>query len=101
MARISTHVLDTSQGAPASGIPIDLHFDGKLIASAITNSDGRTAAPLLTADRIAPGHYELIFHVGKDFYDRITIRFAVTDEHGHYHIPLLLSPYGYTTYRGS
>jgi len=79
----------------------------------VTNADGRTAAPLLTADRIEPGTYELTFHAGAylrrvdtpltdpAFLDIIVIRFGVSDPQGHYHVPLLLSPYGYSTYRGS
>ena len=111
MARISTHVLDIAKGAPAAGIPVKLHLAGNLLQSAITNTDGRTAAPLLNAESIAAGNYELIFDVQdylrvhhsstQPFFDRITLRFSVTDEQGHYHIPLLLAPHGYSTYRGS
>ena len=85
MARLSTHVLDTSRGKPAEGLAIELRFGGKLVASAITNPDGRTAEPLISRDRLEPGVYELTFH----------------DPEGNYHVPLLLSPYGYSTYRGS
>ncbi|HEY3824852.1 MAG TPA: hydroxyisourate hydrolase [Bryobacteraceae bacterium] len=106
MARISTHVLDTAKGVPASGIPIELHFDGELVGSATTNSDGRTDEPLLTSECIPAGHYELIFHVERylgvePFFDRISIRFAVCRERENYHVPLLLAPHGYSTYRGS
>ncbi len=107
MARISTHVLDIAKGIPAAGITVELHGAGNLIRSATTNSDGRTDAPMLAADRIPPGPYELIFHTEdylyKDtpFYDRITIRFLVSDEGANYHVPLLLAPHGYSTYRGS
>jgi 5-hydroxyisourate hydrolase len=111
MARISTHVLDIAKGAPAAGVPVTLHLAGNLLQSAITNADGRTDSPLLSANRIAAGHYELIFSVqaylrstypaAEPFFDSITLRFSVTDEHGHYHVPLLLAPHGYSTYRGS
>jgi 5-hydroxyisourate hydrolase len=113
MARISTHVLDTSRGEPARGLAIDLHFCGKLLKSAITNIDGRTDEPLLAGDRIEPGVYELTFQAGDyfrhagvelsdpPFLDDVIIRFGVADPAGNYHVPLLLSPYGYSTYRGS
>jgi 5-hydroxyisourate hydrolase len=107
MARISTHVLDIAKGAPAAGITVELHDAGHLIQSATTNSDGRTDAPLLSGERISAGPYELIFHVQDylhgepPFFDRITVRFAVSDEEGNYHVPLLLAPHGYSTYRGS
>jgi 5-hydroxyisourate hydrolase len=107
MARISTHVLDIAKGAPAAGITVELYSGGRLIRSAVTNSDGRTDAPLLTAELISAGPYELIFHVedylhaDPPFFDRIAIRFAVSDEKANYHVPLLLAPHGYSTYRGS
>ena len=117
MARISTHVLDTSRGIPASGVTIDLHEhkNGERIhvRRAVTNSDGRTAEPLLAGDILETGVYELIFHAGDyfrtqgislstpSFLDQIVIRFGVADPAGTYHIPLLLSPYAYSTYRGS
>jgi 5-hydroxyisourate hydrolase len=110
MARISTHVLDVARGAPAAGITVELYRADYLIKAATTNSDGRTA-PLLSGDRISPGTYELIFHVDDylraerpaepPFFDRIIIRFAVSEQEGDYHVPLLLAPYGYSTYRGS
>ena len=107
MARISTHVLDIAKGAPAAGVTVELHAAGQLIRACRTNADGRTDAPLLIADRIPAGPYELIFHVEDylqaepPFFDRITIRFAVGDEEANYHVPLLLAPHGYSTYRGS
>ncbi len=111
MARISTHVLDIAKGAPAAGIGVELRSAGDLIRESTTNSDGRTDAPMVVADRIAPGYYEMVFHVEAylraerpsepAFYDDITIRFLVDNETGHYHIPLLLAAHGYSTYRGS
>jgi 5-hydroxyisourate hydrolase len=117
MARLSTHVLDTSRGMPAAGIVIELHrvtTGGRLeVARSITNADGRTDAPLIDAERIPPGTYELTFHAA-DYFRRagvaltdppflgdVVIRFGIADPAGHYHVPLLLSPYGYSTYRGS
>lgn len=106
MARISTHVLDVGKGKPAGGIPVELRFGGAVIASALTNPDGRTDKPLLSSDRIEPGFYELVFrasvYLGPDgFYDDITVRFRVSEAQGSYHIPLLLSGHGYSTYQGS
>jgi 5-hydroxyisourate hydrolase len=107
MARISTHVLDLANGRPAAGVRIELFGPSReLLCSAVTNTDGRTDAPLLSADSIATGRYELLFHAGEylptaTFLDEIPIRFGVSDPHGNYHVPLLLSPYGYSTYRGS
>jgi 5-hydroxyisourate hydrolase len=108
--RLSTHVLDTARGTPASGIGIALYAltDSRtLLAEAITNTDGRTDAPLATA--LPPGTYELVFAVAAyfaaaanpAFYGDIPIRFTLTGDANHYHVPLLLSPWGYTTYRGS
>jgi 5-hydroxyisourate hydrolase len=117
MARLSTHVLDIARGIPAAGIDIDLHAvhggERRRVARAMTNADGRTHAPLLAGDRLDPGVYELTFHAGAyfrgagmvmsdpPFLDQIVIRFGIADPAGEYHVPLLLSPYGYSTYRGS
>jgi 5-hydroxyisourate hydrolase len=117
MARLSTHVLDTSRGTPAAGLAIELHrTDGarrELIASAVTNADGRTVVPLLAGDRLQPGVYELTFHAGEyfraagvsltnpPFLDSVVVRVGLADPAGNYHVPLLLSPYGYSTYRGT
>lgn len=107
MPRISTHILDIAKGAPAAGITVELFSAGNLIAVSKTNPDGRTDPPLLTADRIPAGPYELVFHVEAylqaqpQFFDRITIRFSVSAEQENYHVPLLLAPHGYSTYRGS
>ncbi len=108
MARISTHVLDIAKGAPAAGVNVELFFNGELVASAVTNPDGRTESPLLTADELPVGSYQLVFHAaayfqtpGIAFLDAIPIRFGVSDPRGNYHVPLLLAPHGYSTYRGS
>jgi 5-hydroxyisourate hydrolase len=113
MARISTHVLDTARGEPAKGLVIDLHFGAKLVRSAVTNMDGRTDQPLISGDRLETGVYELTFHAGDyfraagveladpPFLDVVIIRFGVANAAGNYHVPLLLSPYCYSTYRGS
>jgi 5-hydroxyisourate hydrolase len=108
---ISTHVLDTSTGQPAARISVMLFtVDGNVrthVATSVTNADGRTATPL--ADTVVPGMYELIFSVAPyfaarnvpAFYDEITIRFHVDDAQKKFHVPLLLAPWGYSTYRGS
>lgn len=101
MPHISTHVLNTAEGKPAAGVHIDLHRESDHIASATTNRNGRTDAPLLTADTLPTGVYELTFHVETAFYDRVSVRFRVSDPDSNYHVPLLISPYGYSTYRGS
>jgi 5-hydroxyisourate hydrolase len=117
MARLSTHVLDTSRGAPAGGVAIALHrLEGgerRLIGTAVTGADGRTGAPLLSGARIEPGIYELTFGAADyfraagvalaapPFLGDVVIRVGLADPDGHYHVPLLLSPYGYSTYRGS
>jgi 5-hydroxyisourate hydrolase len=117
MARLSTHVLDTARGAPAAGVRIDVHLvrEGARhkIASSTTNADGRTDAPLLSGDRLETGVYELTFHAGEyfrrigvalanpPFLDEVLIRVGIADGNGSYHVPLLLAPYGYSTYRGS
>lgn len=100
MARISTHVLNIEKGKPVAGIRIDLTFKDALLTSAVTNADGRTDEPLLIAEQIEPGSYELLFHTA-GFFEDITIRFHVTDASGNYHVPLLLAGHGYSTYRGS
>jgi 5-hydroxyisourate hydrolase len=117
MARVSTHVLDSARGVPADGLTIDLYRieDGLRhhVKSATTNSDGRTDLPLFSGDSVEPGVYELTFQAGDyfrglgiplpthPFLDEVVIRFGVADSEGSYHVPLLLSPYGYSTYRGS
>ena len=121
---LTTHVLDTARGLPAAGIRIALYrvSDGgsghgsdqnrEKIAESVTNADGRTDAPILPREAFETGHYELVFfcgaylrdtgQAGQDplFLDEVPIRFGM-NEASHYHVPLLLSPYGYSTYRGS
>ncbi|MFH1806535.1 MAG: hydroxyisourate hydrolase [Pseudomonadota bacterium] len=117
MGRLTTHVLDTARGCPASGIKIELrrvdNGQGDLVATAITNADGRTDAPMLAADAFHTGCYELTFFAGDyfdatgldlpnpKFLDQVVIRFGLSAQETHYHVPLLLSPFGYSTYRGS
>jgi 5-hydroxyisourate hydrolase len=118
MGRLSTHVLDIQAGSPAAGMAIDLLRIGpdgvaEQLKSVRTNADGRTDAPLLGAGELAPGVYELRFHAGDHFrktgaplpepafLDVVPIRFGVADASGHYHVPLLVSPWAYSTYRGS
>ncbi len=101
---LTTHVLDTARGVPAAGIPVTLRRGGRVVAEAVTNAQGRTDAPLLA--RLEAGAYELTFAVaaylgGVGFLDEVPIRFRVDDPGAHLHVPLLLSPWSYTTYRGS
>lgn len=112
---LTTHVLDTANGAPAQGMQIALYRldpERRLIRTTVTNHDGRTDAQILPEAEFAPGEYELVFHVGDwldsighsapkpRFLDVIPLRFGMS-EPDHYHVPLLISPYGYSTYRGS
>ena len=118
MAGLTTHVLDTTRGRPAAGVAIDLYelpSDGAraLIAQAVTNSDGRTDSPLIPAAQARVGQFELVFHIGDyfrkagvalpepAFLDTVPIRFAVADPAAHYHVPLVATPWSYSTYRGS
>ena len=109
MSTISTHVLDTSTGRPAVGIRVILERDRVLIGSSVTDEDGRCRDLLQHGSSLSEGDYSLTFSVGdyfeksnqSAFYSDITIRFRIEDEDQHYHVPLLLSPYGYSTYRGS
>jgi 5-hydroxyisourate hydrolase len=110
MGKLTTHVLDTAQGRPGAGILVELYrLEGETatpVASVTTNRDGRTDAPLLEGEKFRAGTYQLLFHVGayfksQGFLDAVPIRFTIADAAAHYHVPLLCSPWGYTTYRGS
>lgn len=116
MTGLTTHVLDTSNGKPAEAVLYRLFRldNGRLeLLSGHTNRDGRCAAPLLDEESIKAGGYELVFHVADyfrqrgvelsdpPFLDQVVIRFGIADTAQHYHVPLLISPYGYSTYRGS
>jgi len=104
--RLTTHVLDTASGRPAAGVPIELfRLDPRTALKAVaTNADGRTDEPLLSTLEV--GRYELLFFVGAHFggeglFDDVPIRFRIEDPDAHYHVPLLVSPWAYSTYRGS
>jgi 5-hydroxyisourate hydrolase len=116
--KLTTHVLDTAHGCPGVGIPISLWAiadsgERQLITQTVTNDDGRTDAPLLSDSSFKVGTYELVFAVGDyfaqlnhaspklPFLDQIPLRFSVADQASHYHVPLLVSPWSYSTYRGS
>ena len=108
MNTLSTHVLDTMRGCPAAGMKIELWSvdQSKMLKSVQTNSDGRVDASLLSGDEMKAGSYELIFFVGdyfgeRRFLDRVPVRFVISDATAKYHVPLLVSPWSYTTYRGS
>ena len=115
--RLTTHILDTALGRPAAGMQVALfHIEGEartLLKIVATNGDGRVDTPLLEGDALVRGTYELVFHAGDylkasgttlsdpPFLDAIPLRFGIADLAAHYHVPLLLSPYSYSTYRGS
>lgn len=117
MGRLTTHVLDTTLGRPGHGIRIEIfRVEGETrtrLGEAITNDDGRCDAPILEGEDFTAGEYELLFHAGEyldrqgikgdepRFLDRIPLRFGVANADEHYHVPLLLSPYSLSTYRGS
>ena len=117
MGRLTTHLLDTAAGCPAAGVRIDLFAregdSRRLLCSVVTNDDGRVDGPLLEGADMTAGRYELVFHAGAylagqgvvlpdpPFLDEVVIAFGTADSQAHYHVPLLLSPYGYSTYRGS
>ena len=115
--RLTTHVLDTMSGRPGAGLAVELlHIEGaarRPLRRLTTNDDGRTPEPLLAGSDLLRGTYELVFHVGDyfrargvaltepAFLDQVPVRFGIADPARHYHVPLLVSPYGYSTYRGS
>jgi hydroxyisourate hydrolase len=118
LAGLTTHILDVIRGGPARGVRVELYeFLGagerRLVADVVTNADGRTDEPLIGARDARPGQFELIFHVGDHFLregaksadppflDLVPIRFAIADRSAHYHVPLIVSPWSYSTYRGS
>lgn len=117
VAKLSTHVLDTAHGCPASGMKIELwSIEGEertLVTTAKTNADGRTDTPLLATDEMKVGHYEIVFFVGEyfaakatpmpktRFLDKVPVSFGISDAGASYHVPLLCSPWSYSTYRGS
>lgn len=106
---LTVHVLDLANGRPVAGLGLELSRDGQTLSSHVTNADGRCDQPLLSGEAFRPGSYAIDFDVeawraadpDPGFYDRITIRFRVRGTPGHVHVPLLLSPFGYSTYRGS
>ena len=117
MGKLSTHVLDTAHGRPGAGVRLELYgIDGvtrTLIKTALTNLDGRCGAPLLEGEALQAGQYELVFHAGDyfaaqgvdlpepRFLDRVTIAFGIADASQNYHVPLVMTPWSYSTYRGS
>ena len=99
---LTTHVLDTARGRPAAGVAIALRHGGAVVATATTNADGRLDEPFA----VQAGEYELEFAVGdyfgeRAFLDRVPVRFTIADPDAYYHVPLLVSPWSYSTYRGS
>ncbi|MFW5812256.1 MAG: hydroxyisourate hydrolase [Alkalispirochaetaceae bacterium] len=116
MGKLSTHVLDTATGRPAAGVRIELWAvgpgDDTLLETAVTNSDGRTDKPLLEDEKMRAGWYRIVFFVGEyyrreehrdagSFLDRVAVEFRIADDSAGYHVPLLVTPWSYTTYRGS
>ena len=116
MGKLSTHILDIARGCPAAEIPITLYRIGQLetaLVSCLSNSDGRTDKALIEGAAFQRGEYELVFHVANyfcyaglmvsepPFLDRIAIRFCIDNPEENYHVPLLVSPWSYSTYRGS
>ena len=105
MSGISTHILDTSAGRPAAGILVHLYRDNVEVSSARTNEDGRVPALLPGETPLVSGKYRILFDVGarwsEAFYPEVSVTFWVQNPESNYHIPLLISPFGFTTYRGS
>jgi 5-hydroxyisourate hydrolase len=112
-AKLSTHVLDQTIGRPAAQLRIDLfrlEESPQLIKTVVTNADGRPDKPLLSGSELTAGDYELLFHIGSyftdnsvdsPFFDEVPVRFRIEDATVSYHVPLLITPWAYTTYRGS
>jgi len=117
MGKLTTHVLDTAHGCPGAGIRVELYATGATgrthVKSDVTNDDGRCATALLEGATLQPGQYELVFHAG-DYYaargvdlpsprflDRIALAFGIADASQNYHVPLVMTPWSYSTYRGS
>jgi 5-hydroxyisourate hydrolase len=116
-AGLTTHVLDTANGKPAAGVKLELYrlesngperHSRMLVKTTITNSDGRTDEPLIARGSLQVGRYEIIFFVGEyfgltgeRFLETVPIRFGIAETNAHYHVPLLVSPWSYSTYRGS
>ena len=115
--RLTTHVLDTSAGRPADALEVVLYriegLERRELKRTRTNADGRIDEPLLSGADMTAGRYEIVFHAGRyfrgrgvalpdpAFLDEVPVRFGIADPSAHYHVPLLVSPYGYSTYRGS
>lgn len=119
MSGLTTHILDLTYGTPASHVEIELYYQEnslsqwQLLKTAVTNSDGRLDQPLLSIKEIKIGSYEILFHIGDyfrrkkieladpPFLEKVPVRFGIADPATHYHVPLLVSPWGYQVYRGS
>ncbi|MBL4906091.1 MAG: hydroxyisourate hydrolase [Sneathiella sp.] len=117
MGKLTTHILDTASGKPGANIQIQLYFlnddSWEMVLETVSNDDGRCDSPLLEGDALKVGKYELVFHAGDyfenqgidlpetKFLDEVVLRFGIPDANEHYHVPLLVSPYSYSTYRGS
>ncbi len=113
MSGLTTHVLDLTHGRPAAGVQVRLSKDGRLLATLETNRDGRSDGPILPADAMTIGEYRLEFAIGPyfraagldlpspAFIETAVVQFGISDPGAHYHVPLLVSPFGYSTYRGS
>lgn len=109
--KLTTHVLDTAKGKPAAGIRVQLHrLEGStrtFLSESLTSPDGRTDTPMLSGENFIEGTYELTFHLGAyftegpTFFNKVPIRFEIADPSAHFHVPLLCTPWSYSTYRGS
>lgn len=111
--KLTTHILDTAHGQPADGVTIELWRENQKLKETVTNADGRTDEPLMEGDAMEAGTYQLVFHIGDyfkargtapvapPFLDKVPVQFGIADATAHYHVPLLASPWSYSTYRGS